>query len=199
MLFRSTNNQLDNINAANTAAATQTIGAKNIEVAGTIGVIQKNATATAVVRETEIAIVRQNATGVAAEATIIAAITPIPYSSQPQPVVHLVVAYETLSVLELKYNSSREAIFEANKNSAALGQSGELFFVDKDGTKSLIPGTKLVIPVAKKDFKGEGLIVQPGQTLANLAQKYGTTEEKLKEFNNLSEVKEGIALLIPKV
>lgn len=194
-----TNNQLDNINAANTAAATQTIGAKNIEVAGTIGVIQKNATATAVVRETEIAIVRQNATGVAAEATIIAAITPIPYSSQPQPVVHLVVAYETLSVLELKYNSSREAIFEANKNSAALGQSGELFFVDKDGTKSLIPGTKLVIPVAKKDFKGEGLIVQPGQTLANLAQKYGTTEEKLKEFNNLSEVKEGIALLIPKV
>ena len=71
--------------------------------------------------------------------------------------------------------------------------------VDKDGTKSLIPGTKLVIPVAKKDFKGEGLIVQPGQTLAMLAQKYGTTEEKIKEFNNLSEIKEGMALLIPKV
>ncbi len=116
---------------------------------------------------------------------VVAAITQVPLSSPPQPafVYHRVRRGESLSVIARRYHTSVKKIMWANN----LRRSSYI-----------VAGKKLKIPqrgmVVSQAHSGAALnrtwnrshVVKRGDSLWNIANRYGTTTRKIQEMNSLS-------------
>jgi len=80
--------------------------------------------------------------------------------------VHTVEKNQTLTYIAKLYNTTPNAVSAGNKTPLHVGQ--RLLIFAQEGTRHT---------------------VQPFETLGKLAKKYGTTEQKLMELNNLSSPK----------
>nr|WP_246439573.1 LysM peptidoglycan-binding domain-containing protein [Bacillus benzoevorans] len=104
-------------------------------------------------------------------------------SGASQTATHIVQPGDSLSLLANKYGSSVEQIKQEN------GLSSDLIRV---GQKLVISGTKAPAPAPVKEAPKSGAdqtaayIVQPGDSLSLLANKYGSSVEQIKQENGLS-------------
>ena len=78
----------------------------------------------------------------------------------------------------------------------------ELINFNEQGTTLLKIGEQLLIPVKPNDTSNNNLtyVVKPGDTLYNIAKRYNTTVDTLKDLNNLDSnlLKIGETLIIPE-
>ncbi len=110
-------------------------------------------------------------------------------TATPEVVVHIVSFGETLFSIAQAYGVSMEALAEANGISYPY-----LIYL----------GQELVIPSAgatpQPTAEGQEYVVQYGDTLFSIAQRFNTTPEAIAEYNNLPDVNSiyvGQRLLIP--
>jgi LysM repeat protein len=116
----------------------------------------------------------------------------------PTQVTHTVVFGDTVGALAQRYNSTVTAIIETN---------------ELDGNASIQVGQVLVIPVRAVPTATQppvtpttlpintiGYVVQFGDSLAGIAQRYGTTVEMLAQLNgivNVNNLRAGQRLIVP--
>ena len=76
----------------------------------------------------------------------------------------------------------------------------ELINFNEQGTTLLKIGEQLLIPVKANDTNNLTYVVKPGDTLYNIAKRYNTTVDTLKDLNNLDSnlLKIGETLIIPE-
>ena len=76
----------------------------------------------------------------------------------------------------------------------------ELINFNEQGTTLLKIGEQLLIPVKANDTNNLTYVVKPGDTLYNIAKRYNTTVDTLKDINNLDSnlLKIGETLIIPE-
>ena len=101
-------------------------------------------------------------------------------TSEPADRTHVVVAGDTLSDIADQYDSTVEAIMEANGITDA-----SLIFVGQELT---IPGSTAASEgIATPDAGGLVHVVVEGDTLSGIAEHYGTTIEAITEANSLTD------------
>lgn len=99
--------------------------------------------------------------------------------------VYVVKAGDMLSTIAKKYNTTWQKLAEYNKIS-----NPDLIYV---GQKIKIPGTKSVTPAPTptkeetKPAQDTVYVVKAGDTLSSIAAKYGTTWQKLAEYNGIKD------------
>ena len=132
------------------------------------------------------------------EDLLLASIEQVPLSSPPQPafVYHRVRKGETLSVIARHYHTNVKKIMWANN----LKRSSYIVV----GQKLKIPQRGMVITQAQdstssKEAWNQRHVVKRGDSLWNIANRYGTTTQKIQEINSLSTTRLRISqvLMVP--
>ena len=106
---------------------------------------------------------------------------PISYPPRPAYVYHRVRSGETLSGIAVRYRTSVKRIMRANNLRTSRIYAGKKLKIPQKGT--II--TRATEPV--KDASGKYFVhvVRSGDSLWNIAKRYGTTTKKIQEFNNI--------------
>ena len=133
----------------------------------------------------------------------------------PDTVVHVVVVGDTVSALALQYESSIDAINRANGlNAANLIYTGQRLIVPinlpdtTDAGATVIPATATatptitptLTPTATPTATPVTYQILPGDTLENIAQRFGTTVDLLAQQNSIAnphQIDVGQILVIP--
>jgi LysM repeat protein len=139
---------------------------------------------------------------------LIVPVVPLEPTPTPAPFIHVVQAGETLSQIAQRYGISQVDIIQTNQivNPNTLSA----------GTELVIPGYQATQPAAESSSEtGSGAaagnspadgadpyshIVQPGETLSEIAQQYGVDANAIANANNLAnrnQLRAGQALVIP--
>jgi murein DD-endopeptidase MepM/ murein hydrolase activator NlpD len=121
-----------------------------------------------------------------------------------QPKAHVVQPGETLRSIAQLYNVSVEQLAAlnniANPNSIYVGQ---VLKVAQDAPPTSVPATATAQPLQPTDaLPSQIYVVQPGETLFRIAQRYGLTVNQLATANSLTDpstIYVGEQLLIPGV
>lgn len=133
------------------------------------------------------------------EPTFTAEAAPAP---SPTPITHVVQAGETLSEIARMYGTTVEAIVQANdlKNANAIRQ-GQVLLIPSP-TASIPTGEVSAEPVPTLSSSvGQRIhVVQPGETLSEIARVYSVTWQEIARANGLDNpnaIRVGQALVIP--
>jgi LysM repeat protein len=116
----------------------------------------------------------------------------------PTQVTHTVVFGDTVGALAQRYNSNVTAIIETNELDAdASIQVGQVLVIPVRAvpTATQPPVTPTTLPI-----NTIGYVVQFGDSLAGIAQRYGTTVEMLAQLNgivNVNNLRAGQRLIVP--
>jgi LysM repeat protein len=133
------------------------------------------------------------------EPTLTAEAAPAP---SPTPITHVVQAGETLSEIARTYDTTVEAIVQANdlENANAI-REGQVLLIPSP-TASIPTGEASAEPVATLSSSvGQRIhVVQPGETLSEIARTYSVTWQEIARANGLDNpnaIRVGQALVIP--
>jgi LysM repeat protein len=116
----------------------------------------------------------------------------------PTQLTHTVVFGDTVGALAQRYNSNVTAIIEVNELDAdASIQVGQVLVIPVRAvpTATQPPVTPTTLPI-----NTIGYVVQFGDSLAGIAQRYGTTVEMLAQLNgivNVNNLRAGQRLIVP--
>ena len=106
---------------------------------------------------------------------------PISYPPRPAYVYHRVRSGETLSGIAVRYRTSVRRIMRANNLRTSRIYAGKKLKIPQKGT--II--TRAPEPVTDTSGKYFVHVVRSGDSLWNIAKRYGTTTKKIQEFNNI--------------
>ncbi len=138
---------------------------------------------------------------------LIVPIVPPQPTPTPSPFIHVVQAGETLSQIAQRYGISQVDIIQVNEITNPNTLSA--------GTELIIPGYQVSQPAAEDgasatddaggastaaDSSPYSHIVQPGETLSEIAQQYGVDANAIANANNIAnrnQLRAGQALVIP--
>ncbi len=107
---------------------------------------------------------------------------PVSYPPQPAYVYHRIRPGESLSTIARRYNSSVRKIMSANNlNRSSYIVAGKKLKIPRRGTMPYTPkidsNKDVILPSAH--------VVKSGDSLWNIAKRYGTTTQKIQGLNNL--------------
>ncbi len=117
--------------------------------------------------------------------TTAAPAVPPPSGALPRAIVYTIKRGDNVATIARQNNTSVEAIASAS----GLANPGSIF-----------GGQQIVVPVGRPTFRGKGLILKPGETLAAVAASRGLGLDglvKLNSLNSADEAKPGDAILLP--
>ena len=114
---------------------------------------------------------------------MLSTINDIPISHPPRPayVYHRVRSGETLSGIAARYRTSVKRIMRANNLRTSRIYAGKKLKIPQKGTVI----TRAKEPVTDASGKYFVHVVRSGDSLWNIAKRYGTTTKKIQEFNNM--------------
>jgi LysM repeat protein len=127
--------------------------------------------------------------------------TPAPATS-PTPITHVVQAGETLSEIARMYGTTVEAIVQANnlQNSNAIREGQVLLIPSSTSQAPPAESTAEPVPTPSSSVGQRIHVVQPGETLSEIARTYGVAVDEIVQANGLDNpnaISVGQALVIP--
>ena len=120
----------------------------------------------------------------------------------PTPITHVVQAGETLSEIARLYGTTVEAIVQANNldNPDSL-REGQVLIIPSSATeRPPAEATTQPVPTPSSPVGQRIHVVQPGETLSQIANMYGVTVNEIVQANGLENpnaISVGQALVIP--
>lgn len=184
-------------------AATQTTGEYEVKSGDTLfSVAQQFGTTPQVIRELNFLVGDIIQVG----QRLIVPITPPEPTPTPAPFIHVVKAGETLSQISQSYGVSQVDIIQANQivNPNTLSAGVELVIPGYQAAQPTVAGgattSSSTSGSAASDSAPYSHIVQPGETLSEIAQKYGVDANAIANANsiaNRNQLRAGQALIIP--
>jgi LysM repeat protein len=135
------------------------------------------------------------------EATAAPVSSPSPPPS-PSPITHVVQAGETLSEIARMYDTTLEAIVQANDLADANAISvGQVLLIPSSAPETPTEeATTEPIPTPSSPVGQRIHVVEPGETLSEIARMYGATVDEIVQANGLdnpNDISVGQALVIP--
>jgi len=120
----------------------------------------------------------------------------------PTPITHVVQAGETLSEIARMYGSTVEAIVQANNlDSANAIREGQVLLIPSITSPAPTgEATTEPVPTPSSSVGQRIHVVQPGETLIQIAEMYGVTVTEIVQANGLDNpnaISVGQALVIP--
>lgn len=133
------------------------------------------------------------------EPTLTAEAAPAP---SPTPITHVVQAGETLSEIARMYGTTVEAIVQANdlENANAIREGQVLLIPSPAASIPSGEATAEPVPTLSSSVGQRIHVVQPGETLSEIARTYSVTWQEIARANGLDNpnaIRVGQALVIP--
>jgi LysM repeat protein len=135
-----------------------------------------------------------------AEATPTQLLSP---AASPTATIHTVQAGETLSEIARTYDTTVDAIVQANDLGGAdaiIHEGQELLIPPVSAQPAAEEGTTVPLPTSSSVVGQRIHVVEQGETLSEIAREYGVTTEQLVQANGLDNpnaISVGQALIIP--